>query len=138
MVKLHMGVWAGIAAGGVMVLLVILPIFGWMFSRSKKAKKAAELEEESAAEKGDIVYAAPVPAPAPVPASTPTRPVNAILQKPSAHVYSQENGLRSQSSAQSMSPSYQSQASTIAQQSPLRNSTSSPSYSQPMWVKPSP
>ncbi|KZM27003.1 hypothetical protein ST47_g1803 [Ascochyta rabiei] len=72
MVKLEMGIWAGIAAGGVMLLLVIIPVLGCMFSRSKKAKEAAEMEE-SAAEKGSLVIEA---------APAPKRPVNAILQKP--------------------------------------------------------
>ncbi|KAL1607045.1 hypothetical protein SLS59_002749 [Nothophoma quercina] len=80
MVKLHMGIWAGIAAGGVMVMLVLLPILGCMFSRSRKAKKA--LEEESAAEKGEVIYSAP----APVQAPAPTKPVNSIVQKPAVSV----------------------------------------------------
>ncbi|KAJ4993923.1 hypothetical protein SVAN01_00400 [Stagonosporopsis vannaccii] len=132
MVKLHMGIWAGIAAGAVMVMLVLLPILGCMCSRSKKAKKAAE--DASAVEKGEAIYSSPAPAPA----SAPIRPVNAIIQKPISQVHQHEVGLRSQSSTQSRSPSYQSQASTVAPQSPLRNSTSSPHHMQPMWVKPSP
>lgn len=125
-----MGVWAGIAAGGVMVMLVILPILGCMFSRSKKAKNAAALEEASAAEKGEIMAEAAPAAP------TPTRPVNAILQKPVFKVSQHEiGGVRTQPSTQSISPSYQSQASTL---SPLRNSTPSPPHVQPMWTKPSP
>lgn len=135
MVKLHMSIWAGIAAGAVMVLLVFLPILGCMFSRSKKAKKAAEVEE-LAAEKGEVVCSTRTPAVAPAPA--PTRPVNAVFQKPAAQVKQHEFGVRAQSSTQSMSPSYQSQASTIAPQSPLRNSTPSPPHMQPMWVRPSP
>ncbi|KAJ4317142.1 hypothetical protein N0V94_005078 [Neodidymelliopsis sp. IMI 364377] len=71
-VKLAMGIWAGIAAGSVMVMLVLLPILGYIFSRSKKNKKAAETE--SAAEKGELVVEA---------TSAPTKPTNAILQKPS-------------------------------------------------------
>lgn len=130
--KLHMGIWAGIAAGGVMVMLVLLPILGCMFSRSRKAKRAAELEEESAAEKGEVIYSTPAPAAVPAP----TRPVNAILQKPAVSVGQHE--VRSQTSTQSMSPSYQSQASTLSPQSPLRNSTPSPPHMQPMWTKPSP
>ncbi|XPS73522.1 hypothetical protein M3J09_005667 [Ascochyta lentis] len=127
MVKLEMGIWAGIAAGGVMLMLIILPVLGCMFSRSKKAKKAAEMEE-SAAEKGTLVVeAASAPAP--------TRPMNAILQKPTLKVsYHEIGGVRTQPSTQSMSPSYQSQASTL---SPLRNSTPSPPHMQPMWTKPS-
>jgi hypothetical protein len=129
MVKLHVGIWAGIAAGGVMVMLVALPILGWMFSRSKKAKRAAELEE-SAAEKGTVVVEA---------APAPTRPVNAILQKPAMQVSQHQAGrIHTQSSTQSMSPSYQSQASTLQPTSPLRNSTTSPPHMQPMWTKPSP
>jgi hypothetical protein len=134
MVSLHMGVWAGIAAGGVMVMLVLLPILGCMFSRNKKAKKVAELEE-SAVEKGEVIYSAPALAQTPAP----TRPVNAILQKPAMHVSKHE--IRTQSSTQSMSPSYQSQSSTLAPASPLRNSTPSPPlqpHMQPMWTKPSP
>ncbi|KAF9697353.1 hypothetical protein EKO04_004722 [Ascochyta lentis] len=84
MVKLEMGIWAGIAAGGVMLMLIILPVLGCMFSRSKKAKKAAEMEE-SAAEKGTLVVeAASAPAP--------TRPMNAILQKPTLKVSYHEIG----------------------------------------------
>lgn len=132
MVKLHMGVYAGIAAGGVMVLLVLLPIFGCLFSRSKKTQKAAL--EEPAAEKGEVVYSAPISAPV----SAPLRPVNAVIQKPSPYVSQKEVGSRSQSSIPSMSPSYQSQASTVAPQSPLRNSTPSPPHMQSLWVKPSP
>ncbi|KAJ8111255.1 hypothetical protein OPT61_g6115 [Boeremia exigua] len=79
MVKLHMGIWAAIAAGGIMFLLIVLPLVGCMFSRSKKAKKAAELEE-LAAEKGEVVHSVPASAPAPA-APAPTRPANAILQK---------------------------------------------------------
>ena len=129
-----MGVWAGIAAGGVMVMLVLLPILGCMFSRSKKAKKAAELEE-SEAEKGEVIYSAPALAQTPAP----TRPVNAILQKPAMYVGQHE--IRTQSSTQSMSPSYQSQSSTLAPGSPLRISTPSPPlqpHMQPMWTKTSP
>ena len=129
MVKLHMGVWAGIAAGGVMVMLVLLPILGCIFSRSRKAKKA--LEEESAAEKGEVIYSAP----APVQAPAPTKSVNSIIQKPAVSVSQHE--VRSQPSTQSMSPSYQSQASILAHQSPLRSSTPSPPHMQPMWTKPS-
>ncbi|UPX14528.1 uncharacterized protein EKO05_0005006 [Ascochyta rabiei] len=126
MVKLEMGIWAGIAAGGVMLLLVIIPVLGCMFSRSKKAKEAAEMEE-SAAEKGSLVIEA---------APAPKRPVNAILQKPTLKVSQHEVGrVRTQPSTQSMSPSYQSQASTL---SPLRYSTLSPPHVQPMWTKPSP
>lgn len=134
MVKLHMGVWAGIAAGGVMVMLVLLPILGCMFSRNKKAKKAAELED-SAAEKGEVIYSAPALGQT----AAPTRPVNAVLQKPAIHVSQQE--IRTQPSMQSVSPSYHSQSSTLAPGSPLRNSTPSPPlppHMQPMWTKPSP
>ncbi|KAF3048775.1 hypothetical protein E8E11_008566 [Didymella keratinophila] len=134
MAQLHMAVWAGIAAGGVMVMLVLLPILGCMFSRNKKAKKAAELEE-STAEKGEVIYSAPALAQTPAP----TRPVNAILQKPDMHASQHE--IRTQSSTQSMSPSYQSQSSTLAPGSPLRNSTQSPPlqpHMQPMWTRPSP
>ena len=127
MVKLEMGIWAGIAAGGVMFMLILIPVLGCMFSRGKKA---AEREEESVAEKGEVVYSAPTPAP--------TRPVNEILQKPAVKVSQHEAGVRTQPSTQSMSPSYQSQASTLSPQSPLRNSTPSPPHMQPMWVKPSP
>lgn len=129
-----MGVWAGIAAGGVMVMLVLLPILGCIFSRNKKAKKAAELEE-AIAEKGEVIYSAPALAKTPAPA----RPVNAILQKPAMHVSQHE--IRTQESKQSMSPSYHSQPSTLAPGSPLRNSTPSPPlppHMQPMWTKPSP
>lgn len=131
MVKLAMGIWAAIAAGGVMVMLVVLPILGYLFSRSKKAKKATELEP-SAAEKGDVVHSAPATAPAPAH----TRPVNSVFQKPATQVNQYDAGVRSQPSTQSMSPSYRSQASTVAPQSPLRHSTSSPTHMQPMWVKP--
>ncbi|KAJ4406159.1 hypothetical protein N0V91_004831 [Didymella pomorum] len=80
MAQLQMGVWAGIAASGVMVMLVLLPILGCIFSRNKKTKKAVDLEE-SAAEKGEIIYSAPALAQTPAP----TRPINAILQKPATH-----------------------------------------------------
>jgi hypothetical protein len=100
MVKLQMGIWAGIAAGGVMVLLCLVPILGCLFSSSKKAKKAAL--EESAAEKGEVVYSEPVAAFA----STPTRPANAALQKPNVHIGQHDIGMRSQSSTPSMSPSH--------------------------------
>ena len=70
-----------------MLMLVLLPILGCVFSRSKKAKKAAELEE-SAAEKGEVIYSAPAPAP------TPTRPVNETLQKPGIQVSQHEVGVR--------------------------------------------
>lgn len=125
MVKLDMGIWAGIAAGGVMVMLIALPILGCLFSRNKKANKAAELEE-SAAEKGQIdVETAPAS----------TSPVNASLQKPAVTVGEHEfGGVRTQPSTQSMSPSYQSQASTLSPTSPLGNST----QMQPIWTKPSP
>jgi hypothetical protein len=126
MVKLQMGIWAGIAAGGVMVLLCLVPILGCLFSSSKKAKKAAL--EESAAEKGEVVYSEPVAAFA----STPTRPANAALQKPNVHIGQHDIGMRSQSSTPSMSPSYHSQASTIAPQPLHGNTTSNPPYTQPM------
>lgn len=126
MAKLQMGIYAGIAAGGVMVMLCLVPILGCLFSRGKKAKKT-ELEE-SAAEKGEVVYSEPVAAFA----STPTKPANAVLQKPSVHIDQHEIGLRSQSSTPSMSPSYQSQASTIAPQPLHRNTTSNPPYTQPV------
>lgn len=126
MVKLEMGIYAGIAAGSVMVMLCLVPILGCLFSRSKKGKKAAL--EESAAEKGEVVYSEPVAAVA----SAPTRPADADLQKPNVHIGQHELGLRSQSSTPSMSPSYQSQASTIAQQPPHRNTTSNSPYTQSM------
>ncbi|KAF1932679.1 uncharacterized protein M421DRAFT_1288 [Didymella exigua CBS 183.55] len=132
-VKLQMGVWAGIAAGSVMVMLVLLPILGCMFSRNKKAKKAAELEE-SAAEKGEVTFSAPALAQT----REPARPVNTILQKPAVHVSQQK--IRTQPSTHSIAPSYQSQSSTLAPGSPLRNSTPSPPlppHMQPMWTKPS-
>lgn len=132
MAKLHMGVYAGIAAGGVMVLLVLLPILGCLFSRNKKAKKA--LLDDSFAEKGEIDYSSPISAPT----QAPSRPANAVIQKPHVQINQSQHGMRSQTSTQSMSPSYQSQASTIAPQSPLRNSTPSPPHVQPLWVKPSP
>lgn len=132
MVQLEMGIWAAIAAGGVMVMLVALPILGCIFSRSRKSKKAAEMEEsaaESAAEKGEVLVEA-VP--------TPKRPVNAVFQKPAVTVSQHDiGGVRTTPSTQSMSPSYQSQASTLSPPSPLRNSTNSP-HLQPMWTKPSP
>jgi hypothetical protein len=90
-----------------MVMLVLLPILGWMFSRSKKAQKAAELEE-STAEKGEVIYSAPALAQT----LAPTRPFNAVLQKPAMHASQQQ--IRTQSSTHSMSPSYQSQSSTLA------------------------
>lgn len=134
MAQLQMGVWAGIAASGVMVMLVLLPILGCIFSRNKKTKKAVDLEE-SAAEKGEIIYSAPALAQTPAP----TRPINAILQKPATHFSQHE--IRKQPSTQSISPSYQSQSSTLAPGSPLRKSTPSPPlqpHLQPMWTKPSP
>ena len=126
MVKLQMGIWAGIAAGGVMVLLCLVPILGCLFSRSKKTKNAAL--EESEAEKGDVVYSEPTAAFA----SAPTRPANAALKKPNVHIGQHEIGMRSQSSTPSMSPSYHSQASTIAPQPLHINTTSNPPYMQPM------
>ena len=125
MVKLAMGIWAGIAAGGVLVMLCLVPILGCLFSPSKKTK---ETVEESAAEKGEVVYSEPVA----TFASAPTRPANAVLQKADVHIGQHEIGLRSQSSTPSISPSYQSQASTIAPQPSHRNTMSSPPYSQPM------
>ena len=114
MVKLAMGIWAGIAAGSVMFMLITLPILGCIFSRNKKAKKGAEVEE-STAEKGEVVVKA-VPAP--------SRPTNAILQKPVIEVSQYEiRGLRTEPSTQSMTPS--SQASTLL---PLRNMTPSPPH----------
>ena len=114
MVKLAMGIWAGIAAGIVMFMLIFLPILGYIFSRSKKAKEVAEMEE-SAAEKGEVIVEA-VPAP--------SRPTNAILPKPLINVSQYEiRGLRTEPSTQSMTPS--SQASTLL---PLRNLTPSPPH----------
>jgi cbb3-type cytochrome oxidase subunit 3 len=49
---LAMGIYAGIAAGGVMVLLVLISVLGWLFSSDKKKKAAqAEIDEE----KGEFV-----------------------------------------------------------------------------------
>jgi hypothetical protein len=124
-VKLAMGIWAGIAAGSVMVMLVLLPILGYIFSRSKKNKKAAEME--SAAEKGELdVEATPAP----------TKPTNAILQKPSVHVT--QHQVHTHPSTQSRTPSYQSQtpSSQASTLSPLHNSTPSPPHMQPLWSKP--
>ncbi|KAF3011061.1 hypothetical protein E8E13_011136 [Curvularia kusanoi] len=131
MAKLPMGVYAGIAAGGVMFLLILLPVLGCLFSRDKKARKA--VEQELAAEKGEVIYSVPVSAPMPAP----TRPANAIIQKPIVHISQQESVSRSQSSTPSISPSYQSQASTLAPQVPPTNSSPSSPYMQPAWVRPS-
>lgn len=51
---LAMGIYAGIAAGSVMLLLVLIPLFGWLFSSNKK--KAANAEDE---EKGEVLTAKP-------------------------------------------------------------------------------
>jgi cbb3-type cytochrome oxidase subunit 3 len=49
---LAMGIYAGIAAGGVMVLLVLISVLGWLFSSDKKKKAAqAQIDEE----KGEFV-----------------------------------------------------------------------------------
>lgn len=120
--KLGLGIWAAIAAGGVLFILVCLPVLGWMFSRSKKDKKA---EVESAAEKGEVIVEA---------APARTRPANAMFQKPVVTVSQHQTGeVRTQSSTTSMTPSYQSQASTA---SSLRNSTPYPPYMQPLWTQP--
>ena len=47
-----MGIYAGIAAGSVMVLLLLIPVFGWLFSSDKK-KKAGQSEIDE--EKGEFV-----------------------------------------------------------------------------------
>jgi hypothetical protein len=51
---LAMGIYAGIAAGSVMLLLVMIPLFGWLFSSNKK--KAANAEDE---EKGEVLTVKP-------------------------------------------------------------------------------
>jgi hypothetical protein len=132
MVKLAMGIWAGIAAGSVMVMLCLIPILGYIFSRSKKAKQAEM--ESSAAEKGEVIVdAAPALA----------KPSNVVPQKQTLKVSQHEIGeVRTKPSTQSMTPSYHSltpssQASTL---SPLRNTTPSPPHMQPhmqpLWSKP--